>query len=374
MSLSPSERAKIAIFAGGIDLTLAARRRLSDATAGRAATPADYASTSGLILELDGETWVNAPIAEHNSSFVDHPTHELDWDGTAFSVRTPTSELGARVWLPPAFHDEIDEDGVPYTTYGYTHSDRLRISPIAGCSMACKFCDLPYKFRYQTKPGEALVRTVERALADPVQPAGHVLISGGTPRGADIGYLRDVYELVLTKTAPVPVDIMMAPVGRLLGPEWLAASGVNELSVNIELVDDATAKAFMPHKHRIGLASYLAYVERASEVLGGNRVRSMLMVGLEPVEATLEGVRLIAERGGVPVLSPFRPDDATPLRDQPPPSATMLEEVYLRALTITNARGISLGPSCVPCTHNTLTFAASGSGSADQWHAHPTMV
>jgi hypothetical protein len=78
------------------------------------------------------------------------------------------------------------------------------------------------------------------------------------------------------------------------------------------------------------------------------------MVGLEPIESTLEGVAAIARRGAVPVLSPFRPDPSTPLRNFPPPTADDLERVFLEATEIVHSLGARLGPHCSPCSHNTL--------------------
>ena len=79
------------------------------------------------------------------------------------------------------------------------------------------------------------------------------------------------------------------------------------------------------------------------------------------MEATLDGVAAIAERGGVPVLSPFRPDPATPLRDRKPSGAAELEQTYLRAVDVAAEHDITLGPDCPPCTHNTLSFVTPGS-------------
>ena len=80
------------------------------------------------------------------------------------------------------------------------------------------------------------------------------------------------------------------------------------------------------------------------------------MVGIEPMEATLQAVEELAMRGCEPVLSPFRPDPATPLRDESPPSATFLEEIYVRSVEIVERHNAKLGPRCIPCMHNTLTF------------------
>ena len=100
----------------------------------------------------------------------------------------------------------------------------------------------------------------------------------------------------------------------------------------------------------------------------------MLMVGLESIEDTLAGVNAIAERGATPVLSPFRPDPKTPLRDYDPVGADQLEETYLRAREVANGHGVELGPNCIPCGHNTLTLSAQGSGEARIHHGHPRLI
>lgn len=372
--LSHAESAKFRILAEGLVLTDAARDRLVQATRDRALTPADYASTSGIIIVLDEDVWVNAPIAEHNPNFVVAPSQRLDVVDDRLALVSQDVTLRARCWIPPDYHDRNNRWGEPYNSYAFTHTDRVRVSPIEGCAMTCKFCDLPYEFRYRTKRIEGLVDALETALSDPVQPAHHVLISGGTPRTADYGYLLECYEQTLRSFAGTPVDIMMVPIPEALPLERLDALGLDELSVNIELFGREIARSLMRRKFDQGLEHYLDFLEQAANVLGGDRVRSMLMVGLEPMEDTLAGVRAIAERGCIPVLSPFRPDQSTPLRDTPPPTEAFLVETYLRAREITQELGVRLGPKCVPCSHNTLTLAASGCGDADFVYGEPVLV
>ena len=143
----------------------------------------------------------------------------------------------------------------------------------------------------------------------------------------------------------------------------------------MEVWGDATARRVMPRKHKQGRDHYLDYLAHGARVLGGHRVRSMLMLGLEPLEETLEGVEAIAELGCVPVLSPFRPDPSTPLRDWAVPSAALLREAYVRAREITERYGVPLGPPCLPCAHNTLTFpTGTGHGDAHVRHTEPRTV
>ena len=240
--------------------------------------------------------------------------------------------------------------------------------------MRCQFCNVPYEDSYATKPVDEMMDAVRCALADHIQPAQHILISGGTPIPKDIPYLQAVYERTLREFPLVEIDIMMVPVDGLLDVQRLRALGVHELSINIELHDRAQANVIMRKKHLQGLDHYLDFIASASDVLGPGRVRSMLMVGLESIEGTLTGVRAILERGGIPVLSPFRPDPATPLRDLPPPSAKHLEEVNLRANDLAKDAGLYLGPTCLPCTHNTVTLSRSLPDGLSYHDRVPTMA
>jgi len=373
-ALTPAERLKFELLSKGIEISEEARTYIDERNDGRPMTPADYASTSGVILSLLDDVWVNAPIPQHNANFVPGTPFTLTVIDDHLSVVGPGVAEPAGMWLLPAYHGATNPAGEPYNSYAFTHADRVRISPIEGCSMTCKFCDLPYEFRYRTKRVEGLVDAVRVALADPVQPAAHVLISGGTPRDADIGYVRDVYEAVICGLPEIPVDIMMVPVAELLDVGWLSELGVAELSVNLEVFNRDIARRLMRRKYDQGLDNYLAYLRDAADVLGSARVRSMLMVGLEPMEDTLAGVKAIAERGATPVLSPFRPDVSTPLRDQSPPDAEFLIETYLRACDVADSFGVGLGPMCIPCSHNTLTLAATASGHATEYHGHPTLI
>jgi hypothetical protein len=373
--LTQPERLKFDLLAEGLAISADAADLLGAVNDHRPLTPADYASTSGVILELPDDTWVNAPIAEHNANFVQAPRFELGVAGDRLVVRSGEQATPVRFWLPPAWHGETNGEGEPYNSYAFTHTDRVRISPIEGCAFTCTFCDLPYEFRYRNKRLDGLLDVVDVALRDPVQPAHHVLISGGTPRPEDYDYVRSVYREVITGFPEVPVDIMMVPIADVLDPVWLADLGVAELSVNLEVWGPETARVLMPRKHKQGRQYYLDYLARAAGVLGGDRVRSMLMLGLEPLEDTLAGVEAIASLGCTPVLSPFRPDPSTPLRNRPVPTANFMVKAYSRALEITRRHGVALGPACRPCAHNTLSLSTStGHGDAAMSHGAPRTV
>ena len=78
-TLSAAQRLKFQLLAEGIEISRLARKALREATSQSDLTPADYASTTGLILELDDDVWVNAPINDHNPNFVSGSRFVLDY-------------------------------------------------------------------------------------------------------------------------------------------------------------------------------------------------------------------------------------------------------------------------------------------------------
>lgn len=356
--LTAIERLKIELMTHGLGIGPEVRRVLQgNERDKRPLTLADYASTSGVSMRLGADIWVNAPIIDFNPNFVTRPAAELVWADGGFRVRTDSFEIDALPLPVPAYHDQVNDAGERYTSFAITHTDRVRISPVQGCAITCQFCDLPYEFRYGTKRVDGLVDSVRRALADPVLPAHHVLISGGTPRVDDYGYVNEVYDRVCAAFPETAVDVMMVPMAGLLDPARLKAAGVHGMSINLELYNAERASKVMAGKAKISREAMLDFIASAAEVFGPGRVRSLLLLGLEDLDDTLQAVRCLAERGCDPVLSPFRPDPSTPLRGLLPPDTATLATAYEAARDIVaEYSDVRLGPRCIPCHHNTLTF------------------
>lgn len=375
--LSRAERAKFEIFFGGIAISKAAEEYVMKPYGQRPLTLADYASTSGVSLVLDHNVWVNAPIAQYNENFVFEPKYDLIFDGNGLILRNREErwDVPAQFVPVPAYFNERTEAGDLFTEFVHTHTDRARLSPVRGCAMRCKFCDIPYEFkgRYLPKPIDRLIEAARRAINDPVQPAAHFLISGGTPGARDYEYLRQTYLTLIKEFSEVHFDIMMAPMPELLDLDELDKAGVGELSMNVELWDPEVAARIMPEKFRQGRTAYLDFIARSVDKLGTHRVRSILIVGLETKESTLEGVEALAKVGCATVLSPFRPDPITELATHPPPTPDEMIDVYWRARAISEKYGLKLGPKCTPCSHNTLTLD-DGSGAYGYHAKRPNVL
>ena len=329
-------------MAGGIELSPSARERLS-AGGTKPLVYREYATTGGLTL-LVGDLFVNAPLDEW---FCDRCNVTLHADEVGYHVEWAGAEFAVQV-LPLPDYLGTGVEGV------MTHADRARISPIDGCSCACAFCDSPHR-PYRLRRLDLLLEALRVAREDTALPAKHVLISGGTPRDEDEEAL-DAVLMGLLRASDLPTDVMLMPRTDNSIVAELKAWGAHALSINLEVFDSAVAGDLIPQKNSRGHEGYADMWDRAVAAFGPGKVRSLLLVGLESEESVLEGVDFIASHGVDPVLSPFRPALGTALEGVRPPSADTMERVYEKALDIASNHGVKLGPRCIPCQHNTITF------------------
>lgn len=353
--LSLAQQLKISCMSLGIRVTKAAEDRLSDG--GRVPLSIhEYATTGGVTLDLGDGFYVNAPFDEW---YCDHPEAALDVrpDGDGYEAHFRGECLPCRVLPLPGYLQTRDACGRLVRETVMSHADRARLSPIDGCSFNCQFCDTAVKKTYVPRPAEQLLAALEVAKADPVLPVRHAMISGGTPSVRDYGYFDALCEQVI-RSAGMPVDVMMWPRPDDI-IDKLADWGVYGYAFNLEIFDDEAAARLIPEKRRFGIAVYARGIERAAQRSGGGgRVRSLILVGLEPEEKTVAGVEFLAKLGCDPALSPFRPARGTRFENVRPPAPDALERIYLQSQEIVERYGVRLGPRCEPCQHNTLTFPA----------------
>ena len=315
----------------------------------------EYATTSGLALKLEGGIFVNANFAEHYCRDSDL---ELFLRNGDFILGSCEGEWRVEIMPHPGYLNMRSSAGNPITDLVMTHNDRVRISPVQGCANRCKFCDLGYRKRYRVFPYEELLEAAEMALRDKRLQPRHVLVSGGHPHTSDISMLDDIY-IRLARAISQPMDIMMLPRKDCSVLEGLKEAGVDGLAVNLEIYDRRRAKSLMPQKAELGLETYCSFLSRAVELFGRGKVRSLIILGLEDYETAIKGVELIASLGADPVLSLFKPAVYTPLERWDPPSEEAVIYIYEASKEIARRYEVALGPRCVPCQHNAVSFPYS---------------
>lgn len=345
---------KIKLMSKGMKTSLAARQELVRQSKNQL-TIEDYATTSGIIIILPDDVYVNVPV---NDLFCRSADILLDFADGEFQLKYSGESIKVQPVPVAELYFKRNKRNIRFREYAVTHTDRLRISPIQGCSFNCKFCDLNSTKRYQFYEIDDILESVYEAKNDLVVPAKHVMISGGTPFESHFSRIDQIYNEVAEK-ADIPVDVMLSPIREIDYIEKLYSWGVNALSINMEMWNDELAKKIMPQKYAIGKDYYLKFIKKGIDIFGEGKVQSLLLVGLEPMEDTLIGIKELSEIGCVPVLSPYRPPSYSKyigLLPQKPPNFDELRKCYLESLKIVKDNNMKLGPKCIPCHHNTLTF------------------
>lgn len=310
----------------------------------------DYITASGISIHFEDQ-YVTTKVDEKSQ-------YSLDYNGKDFILSGKGEEVKAFVFIPPEYmEDKIIIGGKSITDYVNTYTDRIRIQSMCGCKNHCKFCnaqDYGYSFNEIKYLDEAFQIALKQSNAR------HAFISTNNVKDEE-GFkkLTKIFEYFSKKYPEMGIDIMTSPRGFTSYTdnsqyrsylEYLKKIGIHGIAVNMELNNPEKFKFYCPEKSQIGQENYLKFIEEAVEVFGVNYVRSAFIVGLEPLSETLEGVEKLAKRGCIPVLSPLYPYGEA----QGDISAELFVEARLKSEEICEKYGISMGPLCKPCAHNSI--------------------
>ena len=136
----------------------------------------------------------------------------------------------------------------------------------------------------------------------------------------------------------MPVCVEMAPPDT---NDWLDAlkdAGCESLMLNLEIWDRDVRVRLMPGKSKITRERYLDALAYAVKIFGVHQVSSQVIIGLEPIENTLEAMAAIADVGAVPLPTVFRPLRNTPLVESPTPRVEDVLRVFSANLEILHTR------------------------------------
>lgn len=316
-------------------------------------TVREYATTAGIPLRI-GDVYMNLPFAETYTSA--SPIRLTVIDSEVVLTYAGQQLLVDEIFPLPGYLERPLASGLHASDLIMSHMDRFRVSPISGCAYDCSFCDLG-TLRYSRRTLDECLEAIDIAVADRRLPVRHGLVSGGSPGRAHEQWFNElVVEIV--RRSPVPVDVMFS--ASRSAPsfvESLVAAGVNDLSINIEVFEESSSSLHLRNKHRFSRPHLDETLRTAVELMGeSGAVRSLIILGLEPVQSTLEGIEYLASVGVEPVLSPFRPAQGTALEAMKPIDPDSALHILSESRKLAAAHGLRLGPSCAPCQHNTLTF------------------
>jgi hypothetical protein len=369
MNLLEYAELKFEILTQGVRLSTEAISLLSGSGGKRGAKPAlrtRSGVSGGLDLQLDENLFVNAPIREF---FARKSRLELAWQDKAWVILRDSNVVAEVGVLPePEYYAKATKDGSRLLSqvaqmcspdricYGMTGSACF----FWEANRRCKYCSIGLNGAEDPvrKKSEYFLEALEYAVREKQFPAKHILIGGGTPSGPDMGAtLASALCRAVKERFPLSVYVMIAAPLENRYIDELHDAGVDELGMNLELWSDEAWREIIPGKHKhIGKARYLKALEYSVQKFGSIRTRSILIAGLESDANTLSGVRALAERGVMPIISPFRPLDGTELEAHPVFSLSQYQDLFGAASSIANSMHLPLGPTCVCCQNNTIAL------------------
>lgn len=309
----------------------------------------DYITCSGLTLHFENQY---ATIGSNNNS-----KYELCSLKNELYIKNENALIKTSVIIPPEYmKDKMIIEGKKICVYVNTYTDRVRLQLSSGCTNKCKFCNAT-EFKYEINSIKGLEKALNIALKQ--SDVKHILISSGSVKISDLEEITKMYCYFGDRYSKYDIDIMMTPRGFTNYTDssqyedyikLLKQHGIKGLSINMELNSKEALKKYCPEKAIIGQENYLKFIETAVKVFGKNNIRSLLIVGLEPLEETLKGVEKLAKIGCNPVLSPLFPYGEANF----PPNSDLFIEAKKESEKICKKYNIEMGPLCDPCKHNVL--------------------
>ena len=262
-------------------------------------------------------------------------------------------EVSPVTLLPaPAFYQQSTRSGSRMGSFSALHDRLLILHPFLGCGFfnqagqACQYCQYDSMLNQAEPPLRdplELVETVRAALAE--RDVDTVYLYNGFSPSNDVGLRKLVAVVALLRKHLGHRQIALETVAPsdLQVIDELYEAGLDLFVCNVEVHDAARFAEICPGKARLGgQAAIYRALQHARSVFRTGAVVSHLIVGLEPLDSTIAGMRQLIGQGIVPMLLPFRPLPGTPLSDWPLASLDDVEQALLVQYELLESSGIPM--------------------------------
>jgi len=314
----------------------------------------------GIEAIVNGKLYVNIPINKqshlHISKNLDAIIADNDCICTIEILKYPISVT-------------LEKDGTLFRDVGKICFDRLGITLYSGCCFkeerkGCKFCGIDkvpsYNARHLINTDD-IAFVLKAAFNNSNNQIRHVLLSGGVLPGEDYGVeiFAEAVRIIKSIHPQLSVYAMLPPPEKNSALQILIDSGIDEIGINIEIIDNDYRKQLIPGKERIGKERYFSALEYLGSCLPKYGARSILMSGVEPIQSTLNGVDELCKRGVMPIISHYRAkEDKLPSFIE---SEECMYDLWQAATSIADKYGMVIGPTCIPCQNNVIALPSGDS-------------
>jgi len=305
------------------------------------------ATESVIDIRLPSGHLCTVPVGQ---PYTERSTYELHRDDEGFYLSCAGETERVELVETPAFYQMETRSGARMGSISSLHDRLLMLYPTMGCGffarpgLACHYCQYDSMLNEELPPVHDpldLVEVVRAALAE--REIDTVYLYNGFAPGEDVGLKRLLPVIALLRRHLPNQQIALETVAPTdLGViEELYDAGLDIFVCNLEVNDGNRFAEICPGKAENGGQQRIwEALHHACTVFRPGTVVSHLIVGLEPLASTVEGMRCMVEAGIVPLLVPFRPLPGTPLADQPLPSLDDVEQALLIQSELVIASGL----------------------------------
>ena len=294
------------------------------------------ATESVIDIRLPSGHLCTVPVGQ---PYTERSTYQLRECDKGFQLECAGETEAIELVEVPAFYRKKTRSGARMGTISSLHDRLLMLYPTMGCGFferpdaACRYCQYDSMLNETEPPLRdplELVEVVRAALAE--REVDTVYLYNGYSPGDDAGLLRLLPVISLLRRHLPYQQIALETVAPrdLSVIDGLYDAGLDIFVCNLEVADEQRFAEICPGKAASGgQPAIWEALHHARKVFRSGTVVSHLIVGLEPLASTIEGMKCMVEAGIVPLLVPFRPLPGTPLQDGSLPSLDNVEQALL---------------------------------------------
>ena len=323
------------------------------------ALPDDFALPDGTIVQFRRNSYSNYLIDLVNDQLI---------------LSNGKKNLCQVKWLPrPAFYNKK-------TT---SNKEMVKIGQIGGedclffcyqnfCSHfskneQCLFCNLvstsqTYDLVLKKKATQDIGEVAKAAFSE--SNVKHILLTGGCfNHQKEIEVVTDIVRTISEYAGinRVPGTILPSPAKNLDEIEKYYDSGINAIGFSMEIWDEMLYRAICPGKSKsFSHDEFVNSIRNAVEVFGEGNVYGVFVMGLEPRETFLDGVRVLTSLGANVVPFVWSPNPSSKLEGHRAPTSKWYIETIMEAAQIVIDAKIPSGTEnhCFKCDGNSLLHDA----------------
>lgn len=192
----------------------------------------------------------------------------------------------------------------------------------------------------------------------------HVLLTGGCfNHQKEIQMVSNIVESIRDHTGldRVPGTILPSPARTKDELKGYYESGIQAIGFSMEIWDERLYQAICPGKSRsVSHEVFLNSIKNAVRIFGEGNVFGVFVMGLEPRETFLQGVKTLANLGANIVPFVWSPNPGSKLEGHRAPTSQWYVDTILEAAEIVHQSGVPSGAEnhCYRCDGNSLLHDA----------------